>query len=374
MDRARSGSWPFLCRAGGLYGVWCVLVILYGPGQAVADLFFGGACAYRSRSGPPGTAAGVVVPNVHSKMRLAAVTTVRNECDIIESFVRHNAAFLDCLYILDHRSTDATPVILRKLADEGLPVLLSREDRGIFYQSAIMTRLIRHAFDDYPWDFIIPLDSDEFLRVPDRATLEAALAGLDGTSLGLSNVVTYVPTESDDFKEIDVLRRIVHRAKTVPDVGCKIGKVIIPGELVRHAGFSLNEGHHGVSIDGRSVPERWLDVLSLAHFPVRSAEQFVLRTALCRLAWSSRSDYNPAWGWQYEKFIELLKSKPVPSAADLAEAALLYVDIYGQPDQTLHRKVLARDPVTPTYDRLRFTNLVDVAFLPPMLDMMDVPT
>lgn len=223
-------------------------------------------------------------------MRLAAVTTVRNECDIIESFVRHNAAFLDCFYILDHRSTDATPVILRKLADEGLPVLLSREDRGIFYQSAKMTRLIRHALDDYPWDFIIPLDSDEFLRVPDRATLEAALAGLDGTSLGLSNVVTYVPTENDDLKEIDVLRRIVHRAKTVPDIGCKIGKVIIPGELARHAGFSLNEGHHGVSIDGRPVPERWLDALSLAHFPVRSADQFVLRTALCRLAWSSRSE------------------------------------------------------------------------------------
>jgi Glycosyl transferase family 2 len=305
-------------------------------------------------------------------MRLAAVTTVRNECDIIESFVRHNAAFLDCLYILDHRSADATPVILRNLADEGLPVLLSREDRGIFYQSATMTRLIRHALDDYPWDFIIPLDSDEFLRVPDRATLEAALAGLDGTCLGLSNVVTYVPIENDNLKETDVLRRIVHRATTIPDIGCKIGKVIIPGELVGHAGFSLNEGHHGVTIDGRPVPERWLDVLSLAHFPVRSTDQFVLRTALCRLAWSSRSDYNPAWGWQYEKFIELLKSKPVPSAADLTEAALLYVDIYGQPDQTPHHKVLVRDPLTPTYDRLRFTNPVDIAFLPPMLDMMDV--
>ena len=304
-------------------------------------------------------------------MRLAAVTTVRNECDIIESFVRHNAAFLDCFYILDHRSTDATPVILRKLADEGFPVLLSREDRGIFYQSATMTRLIRHALDDYPWDFIIPLDADEFLRVSDRATLEAALAGSDGTSLGLSNVVTYVPTENDHLNEIDVLRRIVHRATTVPDIGCKIGKVIIPGGLVRHAGFALNEGHHGVSIDGRPVPERWLDALSLAHFPVRSVDQFVLRTALCRLAWSSRSDYNPAWGWQYEKFIELLKTKPVLSAPDLTEAALLYVDIYGQPDQTPHRKMLVRDPVTPTYDRLQFTNPVDIAFLPPMLDMMD---
>jgi glycosyl transferase family 2/alpha 1,4-glycosyltransferase len=304
-------------------------------------------------------------------MRLAAVTTVRNECDIIESFVRHNAAFFDCLYILDHRSTDATPIILRKLADEGLPVLLSREDHGTFYQSSKMTQLIKRAFDDYPWDFIVPLDGDEFLCIPDRSTLETALADLDGTSLGLSRIINYVPTESDDLKEMDVLRRIVHRAGTIPDIGCKIGKVIIPGELIKRAGFTLNEGHHGVSIDGKSVPERWLDALSLAHFPVRSIEQFVMRTALCHLAWSSRSDYNPAWGWQYQKFFDLLKSKHIPSLADLTEAALLYVDIYAQPDLTPHHKLLVREPVTPTYDRLRFTNLIDVTCLPPILDMTD---
>jgi len=94
-------------------------------------IYFAAACPYRSRSGAAGNGGRVAFANIHSKMRLAAVTTVRNECDIIESFVRHNAAFLDCFYILDHRSTDATPVILRKLTDEGLPVLLSREDRGI---------------------------------------------------------------------------------------------------------------------------------------------------------------------------------------------------------------------------------------------------
>jgi Glycosyl transferase family 2 len=212
-------------------------------------------------------------------MRLAAVTMVRSECDIIEAFVRHNAAFFDRLYILDHRSTDTTPEILRKLADEGLPLVLSREDYGIFYQAPNMTHLIKRAFDDFPWDFIVPLDSDEFLRIRDRAALEAALADLDGDSIGLSDIINYVPTEIDDFSEIDALRRIVHRAKTIPDASCKIGKVIIPGAVVRQPGFSLNEGHHGVCIDGEQVPERRLEGLSLAHFPVRSINQFILRCA-----------------------------------------------------------------------------------------------
>jgi Glycosyl transferase family 2/Alpha 1,4-glycosyltransferase conserved region len=304
-------------------------------------------------------------------MHLAAVSIVRSECDIIESFVRHNATFFDRLYILDHRSTDTTPDILRKLADEGLPLVLSREGYGIFYQGPSMTHLIKGAFDDHPWDFIIPLDSDEFLRIPDRAGLEAVLADLDPGSIGLVEVLNYVPTKGDDLNESDVLRRIVHRAKTIPDIRPKMGKVVIPGAVIKQPGFSLNEGHHGVCINGRPVPERGVEGLSLAHFPIRSINQFILRSILCRLAWSSRSDYNPSWGWHYGTFFKQLKVKPTISAADLTEAALLYVDIYIEPGQTPHQKVLVREPVTPAYDRLRFTNLDDMAVLPPILDMME---
>ena len=304
-------------------------------------------------------------------MQLAAVTTVRNECDLIEAFVRHNAAFFDRLYILDHRSTDSTPRILRKLADEGLPLALSHDGEAIFYQGPKMTHLIKRALEDRDWDFVLPLDADEFLCAPDRAALESALAGLDEATIGLSDLVNYIPTANDDANEMDVLRRIVHRTKTIPEISCKIGKVSIPGAVIKQPGFTIDEGHHGVCIDGKPVAERRLDGLSLAHFPIRSIDQFTMRAILCRLAWSSRSDYNPSWGWHYGTFIEQLKSKPAVSAADLTEAALLYVDIYNESGQTPHQKVLVFDPVTPAYDRLRFTDLIDVAVLPPILDMMD---
>ena len=159
--------------------------------------------------------------------------------------------------------------------------------------------------------------------------------------------------------------------KTIPEISCKIGKVSIPGAVIKQPGFAIDEGHHGVCIDGKPVAERRLDGFSLAHFPIRSIDQFTMRAILCRLAWSSRSDYNPSWGWHYGTFIEQLKSKPAVSAADLTEAALLYVDIYNESGQTPHQKVLVFDPVTPAYDRLRFTDLIDVAVLPPILDMMD---
>ena len=304
-------------------------------------------------------------------MKLAAVTTVRNECDIIEAFVRHNAAFFDRLYILDHRSTDTTPKILRELADEGLPLALSHDDEAVFYQGPKMTQLVKRTLEDRHWDFVLPLDGDEFIHSPNRAALEAALSSVGEATIGLSDLVNYIPTANDNTNEKDVLRRIVHRTKTIPDISCKIGKVSIPGAVIKQAGFSLNEGHHGVCVDGKPIAERRLDGLSLAHFPVRSAEQFIMRAILCRLSWSLRSDYNPSWGWHYGTFIEQLKAKPAVTAADLTEAALLYVDIYNESGQTPHQKVLAFEPVTPAYDQLRFTDLINVAVLPPVLDMMD---
>src|SRR5260221_4348152 len=127
----------------------------------------------------------------------------------------------------------------------------------------------------------------------DLAALQAVLAGLDESSIVLSDIWIYVPTKNDRANEKDVLRRLVHCAKTVPEVSRAIGKVIIPGAVVRQNGFSLNEGHHGVCIDGTPVRERRLDALSLAHFPVRSIDQFTLRTILYRLALAPTADFKP---------------------------------------------------------------------------------
>lgn len=52
------------------------------------------------------------------------VNSVKNDADIVESFVRYNAKIFDLLVIIDDRSTDDTPVIVQKLIDEGLPVEL----------------------------------------------------------------------------------------------------------------------------------------------------------------------------------------------------------------------------------------------------------
>lgn len=95
-------------------------------------------------------------------MRLAAVGMVRNEADIIESFVRHTLRFVDELRLVDHLSTDRTPEILKQLQAEGLPLIVSRHSDTAQVQDILTARLAREAFAAKA-EWVLPLDCDEWL-------------------------------------------------------------------------------------------------------------------------------------------------------------------------------------------------------------------
>jgi hypothetical protein len=306
-------------------------------------------------------------------MRLAAVALARNECDIIESFVRHNVALLDHLYILDNGSNDATPAILDKLAAEGLPITWTLE-HSEHQQGRKTTVLVERALNDHPYDFLFPLDCDEFLQVRDRALLEALVAQIPKGAVGYLENVDYVPTPSDQDDEIDAVRRIVHVAITAPPRAPKVFKLVIPAAVAQRVGFLVGEGTHSANIGGKSLPQHRLQSANIAHFPVRSIDQFVSKVVIGRLAWLTRPDFNPDWARHFGKFYDELRVKPSLSAQDLQEAALFYVDknFHPSPFQFDMRRpyqiILVRAPMTARYSQLRFTDLINVAALPRILD------
>ena len=56
--------------------------------------------------------------------KIFSITMVKNEMDIIESFIRYNLNILDGMIILDNGSTDSTLNIIKCLKDEGCPCFL----------------------------------------------------------------------------------------------------------------------------------------------------------------------------------------------------------------------------------------------------------
>ena len=96
-------------------------------------------------------------------MKIISITTIKNESDIIESFVRYHLNIMDLMIILDNGSTDDTLDILIQLKNEGLPIVVIIDEDKYFEPYIKYNYLLDVALNEYSADIICPLDCDEFI-------------------------------------------------------------------------------------------------------------------------------------------------------------------------------------------------------------------
>lgn len=206
-------------------------------------------------------------------MRIVGVSMVRNEADLIESFVRHHAALLDRLLVVDHGSTDGTREILAALQAEGLPLWIAETRALANKQAQVLTQAMRDLVRREGADVALALDADEFLRA-DRRGLEGALSGLRPDGVGTLRWLTHLP---GDGHEPHPLARLRWR---VPEDADRYVKVAIGGALAARDGWMLAPGSHAAfaTTGGRltAIDAAPLD-LRLAHLPFRTVEQLVVK-------------------------------------------------------------------------------------------------
>ena len=215
---------------------------------------------------------------------IAVVSMVRNEADVIESFVRHNLGWADRLYVAVHESSDETLSILQALQADGLPICLSEVKGAAQIQSEVMTMLMRQAVAEGA-GFVAPLDADEFL-LPDAGSTQgqsvgdycqSIFAAMDEGKVYAVPWVRYVPKGGQGF----LLSRRAHREKW-PE---QLTKIILGAEAVRAADLEISQGNHLVLLPGiegerqKLVPEM-LKGVHIAHYPWRSEEQAARKAAV----------------------------------------------------------------------------------------------
>ena len=234
--------------------------------------------------------------------RIVAIVMVKNEQDVIESFVRHTLSFADVLLVCDHRSTDQTRDILQKLVAEGLPLVISTEYQAAHVQAEVMSALLRQAVETYQADFILPLDADEFLLPPTGMSCREALLALDTMQSYDLSWRRYVPvggTEKDFL-----LARPLRRA--CQDDG--LSKCIIGGALARQYRLCLMAGNHDAYWeDGtgcRHIVDKKPCPLSLAHFYWRSKRQFQTKILVGWLNIAAQFSLDTASGGGYRAYAE----------------------------------------------------------------------
>jgi hypothetical protein len=259
-------------------------------------------------------------------MKIAVLTRVRNEASIIEAFVRHHAEFADYIGVMTHRCMDNTKDIVESLRKEGLPVELSDDPQYLHGQAGAMTAFIQETLKTQKPDWILLLDADEFLVSTDGRSVRKALEEAGNDACLSVAWRTYVPVETDDDSERNVLRRISHRKTEESPVWTKC---MVPSTLLIKAGaFSVLPGNHAM-LDGslREFPHRSDPSLSIAHFPVRSSIQIMNKVLGGWLSHAADPDRSSGAGFQWKVIYDALKNGKTPTGKELTEFALHYATV-----------------------------------------------
>ena len=212
--------------------------------------------------------------------KIAVVTMVKNEADIIESFVRHTLTFADVILAADHMSADSTRDILEKLAGEGLPIVLSDRRQVELAHSEVMTGLMEEAIEVYGADLVLPMDGDEFLVNTENAVpCREILMGLDPAKVYRLRWRIYEPVPSYYGENKFLPHQPCQRSRDF----AAAQKMIIGADAQRERPFRLIQGAHyayWLTDAGKMVQVPWEDapLLHTAHFHWRSEEQYVAKS------------------------------------------------------------------------------------------------
>jgi hypothetical protein len=237
--------------------------------------------------------------------RVIGLAMVKNEQDIIEPMIRHNAALLDVLIVLDNASVDETRAIVLALVRELGNVIVTDSRKFGYTQGERMTRLLCAAQSSYFADFVVFLDADEFIGTTSRAAFHAQLRKIPRNGFGAMAWHNFVVM--DDSATADPPRGLVHRRSVEAS---PVYKAVLRLDGVFQADLIVLRGNHAVRHLGKLLRGTLLPDLPLWHFPIRGRAQL---TAKVLVGWLACLAANPRafetresdhWQSMYRRVVE----------------------------------------------------------------------
>lgn len=236
--------------------------------------------------------------------KVYCVGMIKNEADIIESYVRYHLNIFDGIVLLDNGSTDRTLEILSHLQLEGLPIYLKHDDTLEYVQGEKTTRLINDTFDQFDPDFIFPLDVDEFLTTANISGNPRQLVNKLSTNkvYYLEREYTYFPIHLNE-NELFIPKRITY-ASPIKDYW---PKVVVSKKIWKTYSPSISGGNHDLLFDKRNVKVEISQNLKLAHFPYRSLEHLKSKITVGWLNTLASYNYNEGHNYHWHSLFDDLK-------------------------------------------------------------------
>jgi hypothetical protein len=248
------------------------------------------------------------------------IACVRNEADVVEMWARYNLQLIDELHVVDNLSVDRTRWVLQQLQAEGLALHIHECDDPSHQQGLVMSRVARTVAERPEVDFLVPLDADELLALPDRAALHAALATIPPGCAGSMSWRTYLPAPNAQAEHAFFRRMTRHRSLESPG----LSKLVLRAALCAEHSWTI--GSHNALHDQTRQPVRRVDLpFRLAHFPVRDADQLARKVLVGSQAMlrNPLRGKNESWHW-LALAQELREADAKGESLDLQRIALAY--------------------------------------------------
>jgi Glycosyl transferase family 2 len=291
--------------------------------------------------------------------KIAVVTMIRNECDIIELFIKHNLDLVDKIFVIDHFSSDNTPIILDKLRELGLPIETVQAMDVYQNQSNEITTLTRKIAADGEFDHIIPLDADEFLPWMDRRSFRELLKNeIPQDSFGTMYWKTFCPANGETNDQLMSLQSGFFARSHEP---IDYPKVILGGKFAKSG--TVSAGNHSAKhpyFKRKAIKTS----LHLQHLPVRSTPQIVQKALVGSHTLLSSPIRKPGEAFHWIQMADRIREVNYkPSNEVVQEFALAYA-VPNDPKNSYKTPSLTANPMQLSPDhKVQFPDLAKINIL-----------
>jgi glycosyltransferase involved in cell wall biosynthesis len=284
----------------------------------------------------------------NSTPRILGVLIARNEWPLLGISITHALVnHVDELIVVDHASTDETKAGLAVLQKRwGNKIQVVHMCEGTFHHEEA-NLLLKSMYRDRNFDWVYPIDSDEFLITPNNQSLKELLADVPSDYVAaryqLHNFVVPTDFEESDFRRYGEIRekavakphfQLTHENifDSVVDGSLNFFDVPFASKVMfRHSTetWAVAGSHSLLGIDHKQEFNFSEEETFVAHLPFLTRDRLRLRVAHGKNL--AKSGYSPDFGWQSQvvhqmeiegRLDEYWKRNSIPINASDAEILL----------------------------------------------------